>query len=84
MRKNWRGGGESLLKNGTTDGYAYQTCYSLAEFTLRGAPGTWGIFSTKTRKSPTIRTQSPGTVPYGKYGAGYFIMSIKSLDEGRR
>ena len=23
MRKNWRGGGESLLKNGTIHGYAY-------------------------------------------------------------
>ena len=23
VRKNWRGGGESLLKNGTIDGYAY-------------------------------------------------------------
>ena len=23
MRKNWRGGVESLLKNGTIDGYAY-------------------------------------------------------------
>ena len=23
-RKNWRGGVESLLKNGTIDGYAYQ------------------------------------------------------------
>ena len=23
VRKNWPGGGESLLKNGTIDGYAY-------------------------------------------------------------
>ena len=23
VRKNWRGGGESLLKNDTIDGYAY-------------------------------------------------------------
>ena len=23
VRKNWRGGGESLLKNGPIDGYAY-------------------------------------------------------------
>ena len=23
VRKNWRGGGESSLKNGTIDGYAY-------------------------------------------------------------
>ena len=23
VRENWRGGGESLLKNGTIDGYAY-------------------------------------------------------------
>ena len=27
-RKNWRGGVESLLKNGTIDGYAYLACYS--------------------------------------------------------
>ena len=26
----------------------------------------------------------PGTVPYGKFGAGYFITPIKSLDEGPR
>ena len=23
VRKNWKGGGESLLKNGTIDGYAF-------------------------------------------------------------
>ena len=44
MRKNWRGGVESLLKNGTINGNAYFTCYSWAGFTLRGARGTWGIF----------------------------------------
>ena len=26
--------------------------------------------------------QGPGTKPYGKYGAGYCIKLIKSLDEG--
>ena len=40
VRKNWRDGGESLLKNGTIDGYAYWTCYSRAGFALCEAPGT--------------------------------------------
>ena len=34
------------------------------------------------QKSPTIWEGGPGTVPNGKYGAGYFIMPTKSLDEG--
>ena len=38
----------------------------------------------KTKKSPTIWGQGPGTEPYGKYGAGYWITLIKSLDEGLR
>ena len=38
----------------------------------------------KTKKSPTIRGLGPGTVPYGKYYAGYCIKFIKSLDEGLR
>ena len=29
------------------------------------------------QKSPTIWAQGPCTVPYGKYGAGYFITFIK-------
>ena len=36
----------------------------------------------KTKKSPTIWGQGPE--PYGKYGAGYCITLIKSLDEGLR
>ena len=36
------------------------------------------------QKSPTTRARGPGTVPYGKYGAGYCITFIKSLDEGLR
>ena len=36
------------------------------------------------QKSPTIWGQGPGTEPYGKYGAGYCIKFIKSLDEGLR
>ena len=39
LHKNWRGGDESLLKNGTIDDFAYKTCYSGAGFTLRGASG---------------------------------------------
>ena len=38
----------------------------------------------KTKKSSTIWRQGPGTKPYGKYGAGYCIKFIKSLDEGQR
>ena len=36
------------------------------------------------QKSPTIWGQGAGTEPYGKYGAGYCIKFIKSLDEGLR
>ena len=35
------------------------------------------------QKSPIIWARGAGTVPYGKYGAGYFITFIKSLDEAR-
>ena len=38
----------------------------------------------KTKKSPTIWGQGPGTEPYGEYGAGYSIKLIKSLHEGLR
>ena len=38
----------------------------------------------KTKKSPTIWEQGPGTEPYGKYSAGCCITSKKSLDEGLR
>ena len=40
--------------------------------------------TSEDKKSPTIWAQGPGTVPYGKYGAGYCITFIKSLDEGLR
>ena len=36
----------------------------------------------KSKKSPTILGQGTGTEPYSKYGAGYCIKYIKSLDEG--
>ena len=38
----------------------------------------------KDRKNFTIWVRGYGTVPYGKYGAGYCITLIKSLDEGLR
>ena len=38
----------------------------------------------KSKKSPTIWALGPGAVPYGKYGAGYCITFIKSLDENLR
>ena len=33
------------------------------------------------QKSPTIWARGPGTAPHAKYGAGYFITFIKTLDE---
>ena len=36
----------------------------------------------KTKKSHAIWALGPGAVPYGKYGADYSIMFIKSLNEG--
>ena len=36
------------------------------------------------QKSPTIWALGPGSLPYCKYGAGYGITFIKSLDEGLR
>ena len=36
----------------------------------------------KTKKSPPIGGQGPGTEPYGKYIAGYCIKFIKSFNEG--
>ena len=42
-RKNWRGGGELLLKNGTTEGYAYYPWYCLGRINIALAPDTWGI-----------------------------------------
>ena len=38
----------------------------------------------KTKKSPTIWAQGPGTETYGKYRAGYCITFIKSFNEGLR
>ena len=38
----------------------------------------------KTKKRPTIWGQGPGTEPCSKYGAGYCIKFIQSLDEGLR
>ena len=38
----------------------------------------------KTKKSRTIWARGPGTVPHAKYGAGYCITFMKSLDEGLR
>ena len=38
----------------------------------------------KTKKSLTIWARGPGTVAHAKYGAGYCIKFIKSLDEGLR
>ena len=36
------------------------------------------------QKNPSIWGRGPGTEPYGKYGAGYCITFIKSLDEDLR
>ena len=94
-RKNWRGRGELLLKNDAMDGFAYKPFYCRAGFTLRGAPGTLGIFPTSSCQKyvkikkvlPSVRV-APGTVPYGKSGPGYCITFIKLIklcsDEGLR
>ena len=44
-RKNWQGGGELLLKNGTMNSYAYKPCFDRARFTLRGALKDQKIFA---------------------------------------
>ena len=36
------------------------------------------------KKSSTNWARGPGTVPYGKYGTGYYMTFIKSLNEGLR
>ena len=55
-------------------------------FTFRRAPALKGFLPNinEDQKSPTIWGQGAGTEPYGKYGAGYCIKFIKSLDEGLR
>ena len=40
--------------------------------------------TSEDQKSPTTWGRGPATVPYGKSSAGYFITSIKILDEGLR
>ena len=62
-----------------------------AEFTLRWAPGTLGIFETsscptliKTKKVLSFERGNPGTAPYGKPGHVFCITFIKKLDEGLR
>ena len=90
VRKNCRGGVASLLK-------WYHRWLRLLNVLFLGriynAQGPWHLwdFATsacqmqaKTKKSATIRALGPSTVPYGKYGPGYCITFIKSLDEGLR
>ena len=36
------------------------------------------------QKKSNHLSAGPGTVPYGKFGAGYCITLIKTLDEGLR
>ena len=86
--KNWRYGGESLLKNGTIDGLL--TKHVIPEPDLRWAgprhfKDLCNIFlpniSEDPEKSYYLSEGGPSTVPFGKYGAGYCITFIKSLDE---
>ena len=49
MRKDWRGGDESLLKNGTIVGSAYKTSYSRAGYRLMMID--WCIFILLSRES---------------------------------
>ena len=60
-------------------------------FVLRGAPGTIKIFaktsqiSVKTKKQVLpSESRAPGTVPYGKFPSGYYIIFIKKLDKALR
>ena len=80
MRKNWRGEGKIFIEKW------YDRWLRLPNMLFPGriyiAPGPWrledfcNIFLpniSEDQKSPTIWVRGPGTVPHGKYGAGYCI-----------
>ena len=74
-RKNSRGGGELLLKNGThCAGPWYLEDYRNILLPNVG----------EDQKNLTSDRGAPGTVPYDKSGPGNCITFIKRLDEGLR
>ena len=90
MRKNWRDGVESLLKNGAM-WLRLPNMLFLGRIYIARGPWQLGdvcnIFQPKIsedQKKPYNLSAGPGAVQYGKYGAGYCITFIKSLDEGLR
>ena len=46
LHKKWRGGGELLLKNGTTDSYAYNPSYCPGRICIELGPWHLKIFAT--------------------------------------
>ena len=44
MHKNWRGGGELLLRNGTINGYVYQPCNSRGRIYIARCPWHFGDY----------------------------------------
>ena len=90
MHKNWRGGVESLLKNGAMWLRLLNMLFLSRIYIARG-PWYLGNFCniflpkiSEDQKKPYHLSAGPRAVPYGKYGAGYCITFIKSLDEGLR
>ena len=83
FQKNWRGGGELFLKNGTMDGFAYGPYYCLDQITLCRTLALWGFLqhlSAEYRRPKKVLPSehgASGTVPYGESGPGYCIMFIK-------
>ena len=78
MHKNWRGGGELLLGNGTINGYVYQPCNSRGQIYIARCPWHFGDYRNiflpnigeDQKKSSSKRRAPAGTVPYGKSGFG--------------
>ena len=84
MRKNWRGGGKSLLKNGAID--LTLTKHVIPRPNLYCA-GFWHfeIFAPKAKKKILLPDRGALALCHlGKSGTGYFITIIKGLDEGLR
>ena len=88
LHKNWRDGGELLLK--TVQYIVTPTNHVIARagFTLSWAPGTLGFSqyflpnTGKDQKKVLSERGVPGTVSYVKSVLGYSITFTKRLDEG--
>ena len=82
--KNWRGGGELLLKNVQYIVTPTNRVIARAGFTLSWANGTLGYlqyFRAKCRSKPKKFLSERGIMPYVKSVPGYRITLIKKLDE---